>query len=144
MLTFPPDFSFVIQIVSFLLLWAALKRLAFDPMLQLLEEREKRTRGGMEEAEALRNAAQNAQERYEADLHGVRQAVLADRDRARQRAEAEGQQQLAAARSDAEADLAVLRADIRSEVERAQASLTAEARAIAALMAERVSGRSLA
>ena len=144
MLTFPPDITFVIQIISFLLLWAALKRLAFDPMLDLLAEREKRTHGGMEEAEVMRAAAQSAQQQYETTLRDLRHAVLVDAEAARQRGANEGQQQLATARSDADAELVKLRADLRAQVERAQVSLAAEAKAIAALMAERVSGRSLA
>ncbi|HUI26637.1 MAG TPA: ATP synthase F0 subunit B [Candidatus Kryptonia bacterium] len=144
MLTFPPDFSFVIQIVSFLLLWAALKRLAFDPILRVIEERERRTHGGMAEAEALRSAAQAAEQQYDGALHDVRHAALVDAETVRQQAEAEHNRQIAAARHDADVELAKLRADIAAQVQQAQASLSTEARAIAALMAERVTGRSLA
>lgn len=143
MLTFPPDFSFVIQIISFLLLWAALKRLAFDPMLRLLAERERRTHGGLAEAESTRAAAQAAEQQYDAALRDVRHAVLIDADAARQQAEIEHHRQIATARQAADSELAALRADIASQTRQAQTSLTAEARAIAALMAERVTGRSL-
>ena len=144
MLTFPPDFSFVIQIVSFLLLWAALKRLAFDPMMHVIEEREQRTHGGMAEAEALRAAAQAAEQQYENALRDVRHAVLVDAESARQQSEAEQNRQIAAARHDADVEQAKLRADIATQVQRAQATLSNEARSIAALMAERITGRSLA
>ena len=144
MLTFPPDSSFVIQIVSFLLLWVALKRLAFDPMLHVLEQREQRTQGGMAEAESLRGAAQLAEQQYETSLRNVRQAVLREAEAAHQQAVAEQQRQLAAARQQADAELAQLRAEIAAQVQQAQAGLTAEAHVIAALVAERVSGRRLA
>ncbi|MBI4515155.1 MAG: hypothetical protein HY699_04980 [Deltaproteobacteria bacterium] len=144
MLTFPPDFSFVIQIVSFLLLWAALKRLAFDPMLEVLAQREARTQGNQAAAEQLRAGAAAAEEQYQAALREVRHAVLQDSEAARKRAEEAHQRELNAARAEAEAELGRLRQDIAGQVAQAQTTLAAEARAIAALMAERVSGRSLA
>jgi len=45
MLTFPPDYTFLVQIVSFLILWQLLRRLAWAPMLRLLEERDERRIG---------------------------------------------------------------------------------------------------
>lgn len=144
MLTFPPDSSFLIQIVSFLLLLAALRRLAFDPILNVLEEREKRTHGQMAEAEAMRAAASDGAQKYEAALQDVRRKVSQENEAARQQIQAEQQRQLAAAHQAAEADLAKLRTDLAAQVQAARASLSVEAGALAALMAERVSGRSLA
>jgi F-type H+-transporting ATPase subunit b len=144
MLTFPPDFSFVIQIVSFLLLWAALKRLAFDPILSVLAEREARTHGNQAEAAKLSESAEAASQRCESSLRQVRQEVLAEAESGRKRAEQEQNQVIASARREAETEIALLRAEIAAQVEGAKASLQAEARSIAALMAQRVTGRDLA
>lgn len=144
MLTFPPDFSFVIQVISFLLLWAALKRLAFDPILGVLAQREARTTGNLKTAESLRAEAQATEEKYETSLRYVRQTVLVESDAARKRVETEQQRELTAAREAADADLAKLRADIGVQVAAARQTLTGEARAIGALMAERITGRRLA
>jgi len=144
MLTFPPDFSFVIQVVSFLLLWAALKRLAFDPILGVLAQREARTLGNLKTAETLRLEAQAVEEKYETSLRYVRQTVLVESDAARKRNETEQQRELTNAHEAAEAELAKLRADISAQVAAAQQTLAGEARAIGALMAERITGRRLA
>jgi F-type H+-transporting ATPase subunit b len=143
MLTFPPDFSFVIQVISFLLLWWALKRLTFDPVLHVLEEREARTRGGLAEAERTRAEAEAAAEQYESSLREVRHAVLQQTDAARKAAEEEQRRRLDAARAEADAELSRLRSDIAAQVEQAKATLAREAHAIGTLMAERVTGRSL-
>jgi F0F1-type ATP synthase membrane subunit b/b' len=50
MIAFPPDITFVIQIISFFVLWFGLKRLLFDPVLQVVDERKARTVGVREEA----------------------------------------------------------------------------------------------
>jgi len=144
MLTFPPDYTFVIQIISFLLLWAALKRLTFDPMLRVLEQRDERTRGSQQEAEQLRLGAQTAAQEYESSLRQVRHSVLRESEIERKRAEEEQQRLLNAARAEADAELARLRSDLASQVAQAEKSLAVEAQAIAALMAERATGRSLA
>jgi F-type H+-transporting ATPase subunit b len=143
MLTFPPDFSFVIQVVSFLLLWAALKRLAFDPILGVLAERDARTAGNLATAESLRVAAQADEEKFETSLRYVRQTVLVEAEAARKLAETEQQRALTAARAAADAELARLRADVSTQVANAQRTLAAEARNIGALMAERICGRPL-
>lgn len=144
MLTFPPDYTFVIQIISFLLLWAALKRLTFDPMLRVLEQRDERTRGSQQQAEQLRLSAQTAAEEYESSLRQVRHSALQEGEIERKRAAEEQQRLLNAARAEADAELARLRSDLASQVAQAEKSLAVEAQAIAALMAERATGRSLA
>jgi F-type H+-transporting ATPase subunit b len=144
MLTFPPDFSFVIQIVSFLLLLAALKRLAFEPVLHVLDERAARTQGALAQAEQLTAQAHGAEEKYATSLRYVRQQVLVEAESARKRAQDEQRRELTSARAAADAELATLRTDIAAQVTRAQATLANEARTIGALMAERVSGRRLA
>lgn len=144
MLTFPPDYTFVIQIVSFLLLWAALKRLTFDPMLRVLDQRDERTRGSQQEAEQLRLSAQSAAQEYESSLRQVRHSALQESESERKRAAEEQQRLLNAARAEADAELAKLRADLVAQVAQAQTTLAVEAHAIAALMAERATGRSLA
>lgn len=144
MLTFPPDFSFIVQIISFLLLWAALKRLTFDPVMRVLEQREERTRGGLAEAEHCRAAARSAEAEYEQSLRQVRQSVSQEADAARKEAAAEQQRQMAAARAAADEELTRMRREIATQVEEARKSLSEEARSIATQMAERVSGRSLA
>jgi hypothetical protein len=78
MLTFPPDISFVVQIVSFLVLWFGLKRLLFDPALHVLEERERRTVGARDAADGLRKAAEGSAADNEQRMKAIRVKFAAD------------------------------------------------------------------
>lgn len=144
MLTFPPDFSFVIQIVSFFILWFGLKRLLFDPMLHVLEERESRTSGTRHAAAEMTAAAQVSQAEYERRMHDVRLALAAEADAARNANQAEEQKLLSETRSQASAQLAQLRDSLRRQADQARPALTAEARELASRIMEQVVGRPLA
>jgi len=143
MLTFPPDFSFVVQIVSFGILWFGLKRLLFDPVLQVLEAREKRTTGALHAAEEMKAATADAAAEHERRMQEVRQALSAEAGLARTATQGEEQQIVAAARTDANAELTRLRESLSRQVAAARPAVTAEAQNLATRMFERVVGRSL-
>ena len=143
MLTFPPDFSFVIQIVSFFILWFGLKRLLFDPMLHVLEERESRTSGTHHAAAEMTAAAQVSQAEYERRMHDVRLALASEADAARNANQAEEQKLLSETRSQASIQLAQLRDSLRRQADQARPALTAEARELASRIMEQVVGRPL-
>lgn len=144
MLTFPPDISFVIQIISFLVLWVGLKRLLFDPVLHVLEERESRTRGAASEAAAMRASAETAAAEYDRRLHEARQAASAEAQGERASTHAEEQQILTAAREQAGTQLTQLRESLSRQADAARPVLAVEARDLATRMVERVIGRPLA
>ena len=144
MLTFPPDFSFVIQIISFCILWFGLKRLLFDPMLHVLDERESRTSGARHAAAEMNAAAQVSQSEYERRMHEVRLALSAEADAARNASLAEEQRLLSETRAQASTQLAQLRDSLRRQADEARPGLTAEARDLASRIMERVVGRPLA
>jgi F0F1-type ATP synthase membrane subunit b/b' len=141
MLTFPPDFSFVIQIVSLFILWLGLKRLAFDPFVALLEAREARTVGARKEAQRLTAAAQESEAVYEQRVHEARQVAAADIDATRGATEAEERRLLDVARTEAGARLAELRETLAVQRDTARASLAGEARGLADRIVEQVIGR---
>jgi F-type H+-transporting ATPase subunit b len=143
MLTFPPDISFVIQIVLFLALWFGLKRLLFDPFQQVLVTREARTTGTTHAAAQMREAANLAQQEYERRLHALRQALAAEAAAAHAAAQAAEQEVLAAARQQASAQLTQLRDNLNQQAAAARSALAAEARGLAANLFERVVGRPL-
>jgi F-type H+-transporting ATPase subunit b len=144
MLTFPPDFSFVIQIASFLVLWFGLKRLLFDPVLHVLEEREARTSGAQHRAVELKAEAEVSAAEYERRLHESRVASFAEAEVARSASRDEERRILAEVREQASAQLAQLRDNLGRQAEAARPALASEARDLASLMAERVVGRGLA
>jgi F-type H+-transporting ATPase subunit b len=144
MLAFPPDFSFFVQILSFVVLWVGLKRLLFDPMLQVLEERDARTAGARKMAAEMRAAADSSAADHERRLQELRAAVAADGQSARAAVEAEERKLINAARDQAAAELSQLRDNLTRQAESARVGIAAEARTLATQMVERVVGRQLA
>jgi F-type H+-transporting ATPase subunit b len=143
MLTFPPDFSFVIQIFSFVVLWFGLKRLLFDPVLQVLEMRESRTTGASQQAMETKAAAEVSAAEYERRLRDVRHRLAAEAEAAHAAAQAEERRVLAEARERASAELADLRESLNRQAAAARPALASAARDLAARMYERVVGRPL-
>jgi F-type H+-transporting ATPase subunit b len=144
MLTFPPDISFVVQIVSFLVLWFGLKRLLFDPVLRVLDDRERRTVGEHQAADGLRKAAEVSAATYDQRMAEVRAQLAAESNTTFKAVEAEEQQIVADARAQANAQLAQLREQLGRQASEARPALAAEAQTLARQMLERVLGRAVA
>ena len=138
------DSSFLIQIVSFLILWAVLKRLLFDPMLHVLEERERRTDGNLKAAEELREQAAALRSQHDTSIHAVRRSVSEKTEESRKAALAEERQIIAAARDAAAATLNSTRAEIAAQIENARQRLTGQAADLAQQLTEKVLGRTAA
>lgn len=141
MLTFPPDFSFIIQLVSFFVLWLGLKRLLFDPMLNVLEQREARTTGTRQAATEMNAAAQVSQTEYERRMHEVRIALAAEAAAARNANQAEEQRLLSETRAQTNTQLSQLRDSLRRQADEARPGLATEAQDLAGRIMERVVGR---
>jgi F-type H+-transporting ATPase subunit b len=144
MLTFPPDFSFVVQIVSFLVLWFGLKRLLFDPALHVLEERERRTVGERHAADGLRKTAELSAAEYERRLHEIRVQLAGDAEGSRNANQTEERKLLSDARQQASAQLMQLRESLGRQATDARPALASEAQTLAGQMLERVMGRTVA
>ena len=144
MLTFPPDFSFVVQLISFCILWFGLKRLAFDPFVQVLEARAARTTGVTRAAEEIKAAAGASAAEYERRLHEVRGALVAETAAAHAAIQSEEQKILAEVRTQASADLVRLRDSLSREAAGARSAIATEAGTLSSRILERVIGRSLA
>lgn len=79
MIKLPPDITFVIQVVSFLIFWQIMKRVLFTPVQNALQARAARTSGDRARAEVLQTearalAVENDAALDEARLEGMRQA----------------------------------------------------------------------
>ncbi len=138
------DSSFAVQIVCFLVLWIGLKRLLFDPTLQVLEERERRTVGERHAADTLRKTAEQAATDYERRMHAMRITLGAEAETSFKTIEAEERKILSDAREHASAQLMQLRESLARQANEARPALSSEAQTLAGDMLERVIGRSLA
>jgi F-type H+-transporting ATPase subunit b len=133
-----PDYTLVIQIIAFVVLWAALKRLVFEPMMDALDARNERTAAVRAEAERLLAAAQETQHDYEKSLHDARTQMAHEAARARSAAQEEAGRALDETREAANEELRALRAHVAAQVEDARRSLAAQADEIAQEMLGRV------
>jgi F-type H+-transporting ATPase subunit b len=134
------DSSFVVEIVSFLILWAILKRLLFDPMLHVLEEREKRTEGNLKAAEELREQAMSLRNQHETSIHTVHRSVSEQAEESRKAALETERQIIAEARDAAAARLNKARTEIAEQVEAARQRLSGQAADLAERIASKILG----
>ena len=131
------------EVVSFgILLWV-LYKFAFPPILKIMEERERKIRESLEQAERHRSEAERKLQEYEAKLNAAAreaEAVMAQAKERAQRLLEENEQRLAA---DAERIKSETAREIEHERRRAVQEIRAQTTDLALLVAEKVVGRSL-
>lgn len=138
------DVTFAIQIVSFLILWAVLRRLLFEPMLDVLDERDARTKGSLDAATHMHADVEAMRAEYDARVSAARDKSFAELEESRKLTTAEERTVLGAARDQAAGRLANARVEISKEIEAARKVLAGDATALAGQLIEKVVGRRLA
>jgi F-type H+-transporting ATPase subunit b len=131
------------EVLSFVILLAVLWKFAFPPLLRTLEERERKIKESLEQAERARTAAEQMMRDYEARLKAAsleaESIVNAARERAqRMMEESEHRLRLEAQRSHEQA-----MREIEQERRRAVLEIRKHTVELALLVAEQVIGRSL-
>ena len=131
------------EVVSFgILLWV-LYKVAFPPILKILEERERKIRESLEQAERHRSEAERKLQEYEAKLNAASrdaEAVMAQAKERAQRLLEENEQRLMA---DAERIKGDTAREIEHERRKAIQEIRAQTTELALLVAEKVVGRTL-
>ena len=137
------DYTILVQIASFLLLWFFLNRLVFTPFRRVIEEREQRTDGVKTETESLIEERWRLQEEVESQIararaegKSIKEAILQEALRTREHL-------LNQAQGNAAQVLQTAREEIQQEVQRAHGLVAKEAEAIAQQMAEKILGRKI-
>ncbi len=143
MLKIPPDYTFLVQIAIFVVLWIVLKRLWFDPALRVLRARRERSEGALAEARAIQAEAERLRAEHAASLDQARAEAQRDMQDIVRRAEAEQKRLISEAHDEAQRTIADARAGIARDVSAARQALRESAHDIARLVAEKVLGRSL-
>jgi F-type H+-transporting ATPase subunit b len=141
MLTFPPDITFVIQLLSFFLLLFLLKGMLFDPFQELLVEREQRTEGDAQLAVNETAEAEALAKKVELELAKAREEAMGEVDTLRRATKEEEAALFAGAREASSRKLAEMRSEIAGARESASQALRAEASALAEDMAAAVLGQ---
>jgi len=141
MIKLPPDITFLIQLVSFLVFWQLMKVLLFTPAQRALKERASRTAGAQQVAETLRAEGLALRTQLEAELKAARGEGMLRADEIRRRAETEEQAILGRYQKEANALLERERAETGRQVEAARAPLRTEAERLAEEVVVKVLGR---
>lgn len=132
------DYTIAIQIVTFVLLWAVLKRVVFDPFSRTLEEREARTQGAHARAARATEEAARARLQHEQAVQAARTEAARQAELARKAAREEQERMIAEAREEAAGLLAQRRDELRRQIAGARQALLGDAERVAAEMLRRV------
>jgi F0F1-type ATP synthase membrane subunit b/b' len=137
----PPDITFVIQLVGFVVFWQLLRVLLFTPMQEALKKRAERTGGARTRAEELVAEVAQIEASIQAGLAEARKEGAQRADEIRKRAEAEEHAILERYRGEATTLLDRERALTAAQVGDARGPLDAEAARLAEGVVRRVLGR---
>lgn len=137
-----PDWVLVaLQTMPFLVTFLVLRVLLFRPLIAYLDERHAAIEGARVEAEKLRARLAEARTLWEQRLAEARAEGAQHRVRIQAESSAQRQALVDRARAEAEAQVAAATAEIGVARAEAAVRVGADARQMAALMAERVLGR---
>lgn len=143
MLSFPPDWTFVFQIILFLGLWTFLRRFLFEPNLAVLKNREERSAGALHEASQVKAEAEAMGEQYRTRLIETRAGAMQQVDTVYREAEEQAQVLIESARADAARIMADMRETLTQELAQARQSLTANIPTFSREIAAKLLGRPL-
>lgn len=116
MLSFPPDWTFVFQIILFLVLWVCLRRLLFEPNLAVLKTREQRGAGALQEASRVTSEAEEMAEQYKTRLAQTRAGAMQQVDTVYRAAEEQARHLIEAARAEATQTVTNMRETLSQEL----------------------------
>ena len=143
MLKIPPDYTFLVQIVIFVALWMALKRLWFDPALRLIRERAARSEGAIAEARGIQSEAERLRAQHAVALDEARAEAQREMQEVLRTAEAQQKRLIAEARDEARRTLEEVRGRVAEEVVIARRGLTDSAQEVARIVAQKLLGRAV-
>jgi F-type H+-transporting ATPase subunit b len=132
------DGTFFIQLTIFLVLFLLLRSLVFQPFMQMLTERDKRTRGAREDAKSLVEQATAKVAAYEQSIQQARLAAQEDRAQLRSSGAAEARSLVETARQESQKTLDLARKDLKREADKAEQDLARRASELGQRVAEKV------
>ena len=143
MLSFPPDWTFIAQIILFLIVWVCLRRFLFEPNLAVLKTRAQRTEGAMREAVTVKAEAEAMDEQYQTRLATSRAEARQRVDAIYKDAEDQPAQLLKSARKKPNNPLPTSRASLSEDIQRTRQSLETQVGQFADEISEKLLERPL-
>ncbi len=141
MIKLPPDITFLIQIVSFLVFWGLMRAILFKPVQEALAKRGVHTTGASERATELLADAERLQAEAAVKLAAARDRGTAAATEIKKSAERDEHAILERFATEATALLEKERAVTAAQVEEVKAPLRADAEALADEVVAQVLGR---
>jgi F-type H+-transporting ATPase subunit b len=138
------DFTVVVQLVLFLVMFAVANKFLFQPYLRLRERRQAGIEGARHEAERMSAEADTKLSDYEKQLASARARAHEEQRSIRADAAAHEREVTDKARSQAGAALEAAQAKVRGETDAARKELLPQADRLARSMASRLLGREVA
>lgn len=135
------DYSILLQMLLFVILWMILAKVLFQPYVSLLEERERKTEGAQEESSTLEEEGERLRVLYEESIAKARAAGAMVKEQILQEVREQREQLISRAREEALDHLERVRRDVRRELSRQREIAAREAEMIAHDMVEKVLGR---
>lgn len=137
------DYSFVIQIVNFLLLMAVLNFALYRPVRKLLADRKTQIDGARAKTIEVDREVQEKLAEYEARMREVKSRATDDRSALRKEAQAEEAAIIEKARIEASDSLNSIKNRVAKEAADARTFLKEQAQSLSSDICEKVLGRSL-
>jgi F-type H+-transporting ATPase subunit b len=135
--------TLLMQIAVFFTLMVLLNQLLFKPMVRVLEERRERTEGRRKKAVQIDAEADGIMAEYQKRIQDTKADADRTRDQLLRQGEAGRQKIVEAATSQAEKTVAEVRARVRAEAQEVRKVLEADARTLAAGVAQKILGRAV-
>ncbi len=136
-----PDGTLFLHVGIILLMVAVLNATLFKPINRILEERERRTRGGSNEAREMLKRVEESMTRYENSLRAARLEGYQLMEQKRAAAMRERQEKLNALKDEVGRTVELEKAALSTQVEEARGTLRQDARRIASEIATQVLNR---
>ena len=136
-----PDGTLLLHVLIILVMVYVLNATLFRPINQILENREKRTRGRLTEAQEIMGNVSEKLAEYERALRAARHEAYALSEHERAAAMQDRQRELDEMRAKLAASIAAEKKAIQSQAEAARITLEADARRIAVEIGSRVLSR---
>ncbi len=136
-----PDGTLILHGLIIIIMVIVLNRTLFRPINRILEERDRRTRGLLSEAEETLLRIDQSLRQYEQTLRGARAEGYQLLERQRTEAIRERERQIASARELLSKQTSKEKQEIRSQAEVARTTLSKEAKRIALRISSQILGR---
>ena len=138
-----PDGTLILHVIIILVMVYVLNATLYKPINQILESREKRTRGRLSEAQEIMKGVKEKLADYEGSLRQARSEAYALAESQRAEAMMERQRRVNEMRNELAQSIATAREAIQEQAVQARASLEVESRLIARDISSRVLNRSI-